>query len=302
MLHAHFSFTLWAVTRAQGDDVIVLDAIDHGYGIAAGHVAPWGDTLCSLMVEGLGPRLAAQVDLVPAYASARAVWPLPIGSYLGVPLELEDGSLFGTLSAIDPLPQPGLGPQDLAPVELFARLLSSLLAARMREDEQARRTSLAELEALTDPLTGIPNRRGWERFLAAEDERCARLGSSAAVVVVDLDDLKEINDRQGHLAGDALIRATTATLVQTARGEDLVARIGGDEFCILGMGCGDVASQALAARIDAGLERAGISASVGVAHRRPTGGLVAAWHEADAAMYRSKAERRNARSAPTKAA
>jgi diguanylate cyclase len=64
----------------------------------------------------------------------------------------------------------------------------------------------AELDSLTDPLTGVGNRRAWDRLLDAEEARCRRYGSPASLVAIDLDELKQVNDADGHLAGDRLLR------------------------------------------------------------------------------------------------
>jgi diguanylate cyclase (GGDEF)-like protein len=87
--------------------------------------------------------------------------------------------------------------------------------------------------ALTDPLTGVANRRA---LLVAADHEIARHRRAErpfAVVMVDLDGFKQVNDRFGHAAGDDLLRDVAAALAQAMRGQDTVARFGGDEFCVL---------------------------------------------------------------------
>jgi len=90
------------VTRTKGDDWIVLHAEDHGYGVENDAVFKRADSFCSQMVQGLGPSMASDSDLMPAYASAPIGKQVKIGAYVGVPLSDADGSLFGTLCAIDP--------------------------------------------------------------------------------------------------------------------------------------------------------------------------------------------------------
>jgi len=107
--------------------------------------------------------------------------------------------------------------------------------------------------SLTDPLTGLANRRHLqvvlERSLAA-----ARRGDPLALALVDLDGFKEINDTRGHLAGDRVLRGVASALAAEARGSDLVARYGGDEFLIVLPG-GDAASaRTLLARVRARLD------------------------------------------------
>ncbi|MGZ4600413.1 MAG: EAL domain-containing protein [Oryzihumus sp.] len=84
-----------------------------------------------------------------------------------------------------------------------------------------------------DPLTGLANRRQFDAALTAHMERCRRTGPAGALMVLDLDHFKQINDTLGHLAGDQLIMAAGAALRARAGGNDLVARLGGDEFALL---------------------------------------------------------------------
>lgn len=94
------------------------------------------------------------------------------------------------------------------------------------------RLQLASM-VLTDPLTGCLNRRGLDQALAREIARSTRAGSELSLLALDLDHFKEINDAQGHIAGDLVLREFGALLVQTARAGDIVARTGGEEFSIL---------------------------------------------------------------------
>jgi diguanylate cyclase (GGDEF)-like protein len=86
---------------------------------------------------------------------------------------------------------------------------------------------------LTDPLTGCLNRRGFDQALGREIARSTRAGSELALLAIDLDHFKLVNDTCGHLAGDAVLRDMGALLQQTARAGDIVARTGGEEFTLL---------------------------------------------------------------------
>jgi diguanylate cyclase (GGDEF)-like protein len=94
------------------------------------------------------------------------------------------------------------------------------------------RVQLASM-VLTDPLTGCLNRRGFDQALAREVARSERAGSDMALLALDLDHFKDVNDTFGHLVGDEMLRALGALLVHTARAGDVVARIGGEEFAII---------------------------------------------------------------------
>src|SRR5262249_10874522 len=111
--------------------------------------------------------------------------------------------------------------------------------ARAEAAEQAlaeKDAHIKKLESLadTDPLTGLMNRRGFEKFLGLECARIARGHSKGAMLaLVDLNGFKKLNDRHGHLAGDACLRRTAEALLASVRKTDGVARLGGDEFALL---------------------------------------------------------------------
>lgn len=157
--------------------------------------------------------------------------------------------------------------------------------------------------ATADPLTGLYNRRHFLQLLERELARCASHGRSLALLIVDLDHFKSVNDRHGHPAGDAVLKDVAATLQRQAQGEIIVARIGGEEFAVVlpeqdlaraaryaQALCDTVASLQLDAQ--AGAHR--VTVSVGVACWSPAmaavGELLAA---ADAQLYRAKQAGRN---------
>jgi len=166
------------------------------------------------------------------------------------------------------------------PSELSRRLLRTL--------ETAER---AVIEAATDVLTGAASRRRWESELTAEEQRCARYGHPACVVVVDLDGLKLTNDARGHRAGDELLRAAARALIEGSRVTDVVARVGGDEFAVLAVDTDLSTGRVLVERLVEALGAAGVEASIGLAQREAETGLSDAWSEADRRMYRSKRRR-----------
>ncbi|HYM57484.1 MAG TPA: GGDEF domain-containing protein [Solirubrobacteraceae bacterium] len=124
--------------------------------------------------------------------------------------------------------------------------------------------------ALRDPLTGLANRRALDERLGYEIVRHSRHGESFAVLALDLDGFKAVNDRFGHDAGDEVLRDAAHALVDAVRAQDTVVRLGGDEFCVLAPQTDRVAAAILAARVldslagvTAGLR--GLSASLGAA-------------------------------------
>jgi diguanylate cyclase (GGDEF)-like protein len=106
---------------------------------------------------------------------------------------------------------------------------------RLAAELAAARSKIRELESRveTDALLDILNRRGFERELTRAISQVNRYRGSAAVVFIDLDNFKSINDRFGHLAGDAALKAVAEVIINNCRGSDIVARFGGDEFAVL---------------------------------------------------------------------
>lgn len=290
-LHQRFGFGLWMVTRTEGEDWIVLQSEDHGYGVKPGTVFRWADSFCSEMVKGNGPRIAPDSDFVSAYAAAPIGRQISIKAYIGVPLVDTDGKLFGTLCAIDPSPQSEDIVKEQGLIELLATLLSTLLQTELKAARETRRSERLELESETDSLTGLYNRRAWDRLLSTEDDRCRRYGHPAIVLSIDLDELKGVNDTQGHAAGDALIVRAADALRKAVREVDMVARLGGDEFGVIGVECDNSSAEALLGRTRKSLADAQVKASVGLASRIPSYGLKGAWEEADRLMYVEKRTR-----------
>lgn len=121
-----------------------------------------------------------------------------------------------------------------------------------------------------DPLTGAANRRTFEEELAREAARHRRTHEAFALILLDLDELKQRNDSYGHSAGDEALIALTRACMRTVRETDLVARLGGDEFAVLLPGSNHTGAAALAARLRDAIEQAvveggALRVSVGIA-------------------------------------
>lgn len=290
-LHERLGFGLWVLTRTEGSDWIVLQAEDHKYGIEEGAVFRWEDSFCYHMARGDGPNVAPDTSQVPVYAQAPIGRQVEIGSYIGVPVHEEDGSLFGTLCAIDPSPQQESLRAELPLVEVMAKLLGTVLSRERKSIKQERALERSQQEAMTDVMTGLCNRRGWNIVVAAEEDRARRYGNPTGVIVVDLDGLKKVNDARGHAKGDELIGITGQALREGVRESDVVARIGGDEFAILAVECDRASLESLHERVQASLAAYGITASTGIATRSPELGLSHAISEADRQMYANKSTR-----------
>jgi diguanylate cyclase (GGDEF)-like protein len=155
-------------------------------------------------------------------------------------------------------------------------------------------------QALTDALTGCYNRRSFEMQLERELQLATRLQQPVALLMLDLDCFKQLNDSAGHEAGDEALRKLAACFRQELRGVDTAARFGGDEFALILPQAYSEGAQVVAERVRKSIERIEIpgaghlSASIGIAsfplHAASRTGLVTA---ADSALYHAKRTGRN---------
>jgi diguanylate cyclase (GGDEF)-like protein len=190
-------------------------------------------------------------------------------------------------------------PEITSPVLFFAAVMAlytmicvlTSANAWSAQDRQVALLRLHESLAATDPLTGCPNRRAFLDRLASGIAAADR-GAQAVCCLIDLDGFKAVNDRDGHAAGDAVLREVTAALAVAVRGTDTVARLGGDEFAVLAEVSAAYPPEMLAERLRDAVAVVGaadgVTASVGVALIFPGDDADLLLHRADAAMYRAK--------------
>jgi diguanylate cyclase (GGDEF)-like protein len=173
------------------------------------------------------------------------------------------------------------------------------LAAQLKDS----RARIQDLEARVniDPLTDILNRHGFERELKRSLAYVKRYGASAALIYVDLDGFKPVNDRHGHGAGDAMLKAVAEALSRNVRASDVVARFGGDEFVVLLWNVSEQIAETKARALEAAIYgtpvRWGdstlvVGASAGVALLGALDTPEEVLARADAAMYARKRERK----------
>ncbi len=241
--------------------------------------------------------------------SARQVW-------LQVGVCVVASTAFIELSSWGLPPRPGAGPTtaerlSMGAVALLVAVGLTVVAASIRALVARLRTAtaVAEGRALHDTLTGALNRRGLEAGTAALVAAARRGNNDVTVIVADLDHFKRVNDAHGHAAGDAVLRATAQALRRVTRDEDLVARLGGEEFVVVartapaGPAKDGTVAWSLAERIRTAISEAnhalGVTASIGAVQRRPAREPeTAEWlhqqvADADELLYRAKNGGRN---------
>ena len=146
-------------------------------------------------------------------------------SIIGVPLKSRD-KVFGLIELINKLDGSHFTPLDL-------KLLKTIADFAAIAIEKAYYVKALKRVASIDSLTGLYNRRSFQRFLDREIERVKRTDEVFTVMMLDLDRFKEINDTYGHLAGDRVLVETAEVLQANLRKADLICRYGGDEFIVI---------------------------------------------------------------------
>lgn len=266
-LHERFGFNLWMVTRTEGDNWIVLDSEDHGYGVQRGNVFRWADSFCSQMVQGNGPCIAPKSDDVPAYKAAPIGNQVKIGAYVGVPLCDADGELFGTLCGIDPNPVSDELANELPLIQLLGRLLSSYLVSELKLSASARIRQAEELSSsFVDVATNTLTRPGWDRIIEAEESRCAMYGNPAFVIVAELSET-------------TTAKSAVAAIREQVSGDVSIALVE-NQILLLAPECDAATGTTLLDRIRESLSTKGVSACCFGVPRIPGKGLVIAVNEA----------------------
>jgi diguanylate cyclase (GGDEF)-like protein len=275
------------LTRADGAVVELPDGDDMVYRAVAGTAEPFAGLrvpragsasgLCLAQIE---PIVVVDAEKDPR-VDADACRKVGARSLVVVPL-VHAGEAAGVLKVYS-AQRAAVGDDEARVLALLGNVIGTGLARAELHD------TLAE-HAHTDALTGLANRRSWDDQLGRALAHAARSHETVSVAVCDVDRLKQVNDLEGHAAGDALIRAVARCLGDGARAADLLARIGGDEFALLLPGADHDAAAEVVGRLTARLP-AGRSVSVGIAEwdGRESGEELLA--RADARMYERKRHR-----------
>ena len=313
LLTRRLDMDLCLLSLQVGDDYVVLDVVDTVFGLQKGVLGSWTESLCAAMAEGTGPRVAPDLREVPIYRGLAERAGLSVRSYAGTPLFDAHGQLLGSLCAFGVEPRGPALQEQYALLSTFGLVLAHMLDRELTAQQAKTAETAAITQARTDTLTGALNRRGWQGVLQEADRWCRGQGQQATVFVVDVDELKATNDREGHDAGDALLQraasALTDAAILCALGRDqlgltpsptsyAVARTGGDEFAVLLTRFGALEAPEIAHELRRALTDAGVRASLGYAMRHPVRGLALACRDADQLMLAEKRHRQSLRSIP----
>jgi len=200
--------------------------------IPEGLSVPWDDTLCK---RALDEGRMCTSDVSQCWPDSDAARQLGIQTYVSAPVRTDDGVLFGTLCAAS-ASRHEISPQAESVLKLFSSVIAGFLQREMlMEQLHAANVQLMSV-ALTDVLTGLPNRRALFEALDRLLARASRENSTVLVGVIDLDGFKGINDTHGHQAGDAFLQEVSRRIAAALRSSDMLGRLGGDEFVLIGPG------------------------------------------------------------------
>ncbi|WP_346619369.1 GGDEF domain-containing protein [Blastococcus montanus] len=257
-------------------------------GLGAGAGLWWGAARLRPWVLHVALALVSVLVGVLAWRSATAVGVIGLGP-VQISVGLYAAHFFSLpaarLHAAFAVLCAGLGAWAAAPSGFLAPWIALAVSVAALTEAQGRLARRLRTAAGTDPLTGIANRRAWEEQAARHLARAARSGEPLSFAILDLDDFKEVNDRDGHSAGDDLLRELTATWSRRLRKADLLGRYGGDEFVLLLPATDDDGARQVMDQLDATHP---FTWTVGLATARPGDTLDTVLARADAQLYRRK--------------
>jgi diguanylate cyclase (GGDEF)-like protein len=238
----------------------------------------------SALLVGETAHVQSLVD-DPAVSEGQREYMLRWGwhTVLQVPL-IANGRTLGVVEIVDPVHAAPFSDDEVR----FCEALAATGAGSLRQAQLYERVRrLADQDA----LTGLANPRTFRRRLAAALRVAKRAGEPVSILVIDIDDFKQLNDRNGHAHGDRVLRTAARLLRRHARDADTAGRLGGDELALAARNTSDAAASTLSARLLQGFAREGIAVSIGVAtyplHGQAADALIQA---ADIALLKAKGQ------------
>lgn len=286
-LHEKYPLDLWIITRTNQQDLIVLQTKGDGYSVKPGMVFNWEDSLCIRMMSEQAPNIAPNIDEVAIYQQAPIAQSFQIKACISMPIYAE-GNFFGTICGVNSSQIADSTQEDLALIEAQAKKLSEALEADFNVIKQLRIDEHAAANTQLDDLTQLPNWRAWDQLIDAESTRCLLYGNRADVISIDLAGLKKTNELAGRAAGDKSLQDTANILKQMTRPQDILARVGNDEFGVISIDHPTNNAGTLAEHIKEALLKHPIECYIGYATSNPQKSLRAAWELAEHMMYKEK--------------
>ncbi|MCS5448341.1 GGDEF domain-containing protein [Enterobacter huaxiensis] len=262
--------------------------------IPEGLSVPWGDTLCKRAIDS-GTIFSNQV--AELWADCDAAKALGITTYMSIPVHLADGSLYGTLCATS-TQQKELSERGEQVLRLFAGLIAQYIQKESLVSQLREANAALIAHSYTDALTGLPNRRAIFENLTTLFSLAKHLKRNAVIAFIDLDDFKLINDRFGHETGDRFLIEVGKRLTDEQTQDEIIGRLGGDEFLVACLSKGDEEINLLKTRLNARIAGEYWLGQVHIVYPGASLGVVevdpastdadSALRDADLAMYQDK--------------
>jgi diguanylate cyclase (GGDEF)-like protein len=254
-LRRYSGFGTWLFTRINDYEQIVIASVDPKFSIVANSVLP--------------------NDLSTDRALADVIKTI-------IPVHLPNGAAYGSLIGLSREKPATLPTHVESLIPLLANTLGALAGAEGALADSAR--SSERSDSALDALTGTVTRYAWETQISRNDERCNANAEQAWIYIICLDELHDLNRREGHDAGDELLREFGKLLTSTIEGRHLCGRITGMQFGVLAVGISATEAKALETVLRQTLSAAGVAAWIGVGRRLPGVGFGAAIDAAEASI------------------
>lgn len=282
----------WVLLRIENDQMQVMRVAGDAPFQTTNSVTGFSGSLLEQIALGQSPTYMPDIDPGSAVAALPFIVKHNIQGYISAPLLSSGYDLLGFVIGYHNEPL-ALDEHNLSLINVGARVTAKFLQNELKAVENARELDRAEAQALCDELTEVYNRLGWERFVTSEEIRGQRYAKTLGIVMLDTNNLKVINDMYGHAAGDQMLQTVADTVKTTVRPQDVVARIGGDEFAILVIDTSEDALSLLVDRLLHAIEQTGYSVAIGSCMHHADVPMEETLHIADQRMYAHKRQQKS---------
>lgn len=228
-----FNLDIGILSRIDDSEYKVMHCVTpEGVPLNAGDTFDYQSTYCEITCRSSGPVAIENMGEDDKYATHPAYQTFGLESYIGIPIVVDD-EVYGTLNFSSAQPYPRKFREiDIDVLKLMASWIEVELVRRDQEERLKQLNARLEYQAHHDPLTKVANRRSLFKTLNRSIEEMKESGRKGALLVIDLDKFKLVNDTYGHQIGDDVLKKCALSLSSLLSESDFIARFGGEEFVI----------------------------------------------------------------------